>query len=53
MRLHKDWIVDLYYKEMVNNKKENDHDKYKKSTFETKASTERNRGVSIKLPSQK
>ena len=51
MRLHKDWIVDLYYKEMVNTIRDKNHEKYKESTQESKTSKERDRRIPIKLQS--
>ena len=53
MRLHKDWIVDLYYKEMVNTMRDKDHDKYKESTQKSKTSEKRDRTISVELQSQK
>jgi len=53
VRLHKDWIVDLYYKEMVNTMRDKDHDKYKESTQKSKTSEKRDRTISVELQSQK
>ena len=47
MKLHKDWIVDLYYKEMViRSNKENNHEQYKRPKQQTEKSSERHRRLS-------
>ena len=53
MKLHKDWIVDLYYKEMVNTIRDKSHDRYKESTQKSKAAEKRDRTISAELQTQK
>jgi len=52
VKSHNDWIVDLYYKEMVNKKQEINHGKYKESTRESKKTPERDTTVSRNLQTQ-
>ena len=53
VKLHKDWIVDLYYKEMVNTIRDKSHDRYKESTQKSKAAEKRDRTISAELQTQK
>ena len=54
MKLHKDWIVDLYYKEMViGSNKEKNHEKYKRPKQQTEKDSKRYKGISKSLQSQK
>ena len=51
MKLHKDWIVDLYYKEMViGSKKEKSHGEYKQPKQQAAKSEERDRRIPKVLP---
>ena len=53
MKLHNDWIVDLYYKEMVAQKNmEKNHDQNSQPTEQAQKNTERDRRLSKKLPTQ-
>jgi len=53
VKSHNDWIVDLYYKEMVAQKDmEKNHDQYSQPTEQTQKNTERDRRLSKKLPTQ-
>ena len=53
MKSHNDWIVDLYYKEMVAQKNmEKNHDQHSQPTEQTPKSTERDRRISKKLQTQ-
>ena len=53
VKLHNDWIVDLYYTEMVNNKQEKNHGRYKESTREAEENSERDTRVSRKVHAPK
>tara|TARA_B100000497_G_C7652192_1_gene392415 strand:- start:1199 stop:1357 length:159 start_codon:yes stop_codon:yes gene_type:complete len=51
VKSHNDWIVDLYYKEMVAKKNmEKNHGQHSKPTEKTKGTSRRNKKVSAKLP---
>ena len=52
VKLHNDWIVDLYYTEMVNKKREKNHGRYKESTHKAKETPERDTGLSRKVQAQ-
>ncbi len=53
MKSHDDWIVDLYYKEMVAQKNmEKNHDQHSQPTEQTQKNTERDRRLSRKLQTQ-
>ena len=50
MKLHDDWIVDLYYKEMVVQKNmEKHHDQHSQPTKQIKKTAEGDRTLSRKL----
>ena len=50
MKSHNDWIVDLYYKEMVAQKNmEKTHGQHSQPTEQTQKNTERDRRLSRKL----
>ena len=51
MKYHKDWIVDLYYREMViGSNKEKNHGEYKRPKQQTAKSEERDRRIPKVLP---
>jgi hypothetical protein len=51
VKSHNDWIVDLYYKEMVAKQNmEKNHGQHSKPTEKTKGTSRRNKKVSAKLP---
>ena len=53
VKLHDDWIVDLYYKEMVTQKNmEKNHDQHSQPTEQIKKTAERDRTLSRKLRAQ-
>tara|TARA_R100000152_G_C6698309_1_gene128396 strand:- start:558 stop:731 length:174 start_codon:yes stop_codon:yes gene_type:complete len=53
VKLHNDWIVDLYYKEMVTQKNmEKNHDQHSQPTEQIKKTAERDRTLSRKLRAQ-
>ena len=54
VKLHDDWIVDLYYKEMVVQKNmEKHHDQHSQPTKQIKKTAEGDRTLSRKLRAQK
>ena len=53
VKLHSDWIVDLYYKEMVNKKHEKNHGRYKESTYKNEENSEKDTRVSKKVQTQR
>tara|TARA_B100000519_G_C14026563_1_gene335933 strand:- start:451 stop:621 length:171 start_codon:yes stop_codon:yes gene_type:complete len=53
VKLHSDWIVDLYYEEMVNKKQEKNHGRYKESTYKTEETSKKDTRVSRKVQTQK
>jgi hypothetical protein len=51
VKYHRDWITDLYYREMVTKKQEKNHGRHKKSKQEIKKSKEGNPRFSRQMSS--